>query len=176
MTRNVAVDRHVGLWDSARLFALLNMAMNDGYIASWHTKFDVYNYWRPVTAIQLAGTDGNPNTQADPTWTPLVTTPPIPDYDSGHSVEGGAAAEVLRRFFGTDHIRFAQCSRTLPAGQTCADSSPVVRSFTSFSQAANENGESRILVGFHFRKVVTAGIEHGRNVADRAVDRFLRPS
>ena len=77
----------------------------------------LYNYWRPVTAIQTADTDGNPNTDADPTWTPLVPTPPIPDHDSAHSVEGGAAAQVLRRFFGTDQISFETCSLTLPAGQ-----------------------------------------------------------
>jgi hypothetical protein len=68
--------------ENGRLFGLLNMAMADGYIGSWHTKFDVYKFWRPGTAIQLAGTDGDRRTEADPTWTPLVTTLPIPDYDS----------------------------------------------------------------------------------------------
>ena len=176
LTRSVAMDRHVGLWDSARLFGLLNLAMADGYIGSWQAKFPVYNYWRPVTAIQMAGTDGNPATEPNLTWTPLVTTPPIPDHDSGHAVEGGSAAQALKRFFGTDHISFTVCSRTLPVpAQTCTGSSPVLRSFSSFTQAANENGVSRILVGFHFRKAVTDGIEHGRKIADRAVNRFLEP-
>jgi hypothetical protein len=134
-----------------------------------------YNYWRPVTAIQNAATDGNPRTKADPTWTPLVTTPPIPDYDSGHSVEGGAAAQVLKEFFGTDHVRFTTCSYTLPPGQTCTDASPVPRRYTSFTQASEENGLSRILVGFHFRKAVKAGIVHGIKIGDRAADRFLQP-
>ena len=71
------------------------------------------------------------------------------------------AAAVLKRFFGTDHIAFTTCSLTLPAGQTCTDASPVLRSYASFSQAAEENGVSRILVGFHFRKAVDEGIEHG---------------
>ena len=176
LTRSIAMDRHVGLWDSARLFGLLNLAMADGYIGSWQAKFPVYNYWRPVTAIQLAGTDGNPATEPNPTWTPLVTTPPIPDYDSGHAVEGGSAAQALKRFFGTDHISFKACSRTLPdEAQTCTGASTVFRYFSSFTQAANENGVSRILVGFHFRKAVTAGIVHGRKIADRAVNRFLQP-
>jgi hypothetical protein len=175
LAREVALDRDVGLWESARLFGLLNMAMADGYIGSWYTKFQTYNYWRPVTAIRLAATDGNPDTVADSDWTPLVTTPPIPDYDSGHAVQGGAAAEVLKRFFGTDQVDFTACSRTLPAGQTCTDPAPVLRSFHSFTQAADENGLSRILVGFHFRKAVEEGIAHGRKIADRAVDRAMRP-
>jgi hypothetical protein len=175
LARTVALDRHVGLWESARLFGLLNLAMADGYIGSWFTKFQTYNYWRPVTAIQLAATDGNPDTVADDDWTPLVTTPPIPDYDSGHAVQGGAAAEALRRFFGTDHVDFTLCSRTLPVGQTCTDPAPVLRSYHSFTQAADENGLSRILVGFHFRKAVVEGIAHGRKIADRAVDRAMQP-
>jgi hypothetical protein len=161
-------------WAQARLFALLNMALADGYVSSFETKYH-YNYWRPVTAIRAADTDGNPRTSADPTWTPLVTTPPIPDYDSAHAVQGGAASTVLKRFFGTDRIGFTTCSLTLPAGETCTDPWPVTRSYASFSEAATENGISRILVGFHFRKAVEEGIEHGGSIGDLAVDRFLRP-
>jgi len=178
LARTVALDRHVGLWESARLFGLLNLAMADGYIGSWFTKFQTYNYWRPVTAIQLAATDGNPDTRADTDWTPLQPTPPIPDYDSGHAVQGGAAAEALKRFFGTDQVDFTLCSRTpppaLPAEQTCTGSAPILRSYHSFTQAADENGLSRILVGFHFRKAVVEGIAHGRKIADRAVDRAMQ--
>jgi hypothetical protein len=175
IARTVSADTGQDLWENARLFGLLNMAMADGYIGSFDTKYDGYNYWRPVTAIQLADSDGNPNTSADPTWTPLVPTPPIPDYDSAHSVEGGAASQVLKRFFGTDHIGFTTCSLTLPTGSTCAAAVPVVRSYTSFSQAREENGVSRILVGFHFRKAVDEGINHGRKIGNLAVNRFLRP-
>jgi hypothetical protein len=175
IARTVSADRGLDLWENARLFGLLNMALADGYIGSFDTKYRHYNYWRPVTAIQLAETDGNPNTSADPTWTPLVPTPPIPDYDSAHSVEGGAASQVLKRFFGTDRIDFTTCSLTLPAGSTCDDASPTLRSYTSFSQAREENGVSRILVGFHFRKAVDEGIDHGRKIGNRAVTHFLRP-
>ena len=175
IARTVSATRGLDLWQSARLFGLLNMALADGYIGSFDTKYHGYNYWRPVTAIRTADTDGNPGTSADPTWTPLVPTPPIPDYDSAHAVEGSAAAQVLKRFFGTDHIGFTACSLTLPAGSTCDDASPVVRSYTSFSQAREENGVSRILVGFHFRKAVDEGIDHGRQIGNRAVDYFLRP-
>jgi hypothetical protein len=139
IARTVAIRKGLDLWENARLFGLLNMALADGYIATFDTKYKAYNYWRPVTAIQNADTDGNPGTKADPTWTPLVTTPPIPDYDSGHSAGGGAAAQVLKQFFGTDHVRFESCSYTLPPGQTCTDASPVLRRYTAFTQAADEN-------------------------------------
>jgi hypothetical protein len=174
IARTVSATAGLTLWENARLFGLLNLALADGYIATFDTKSH-YNYWRPITAIREAATDGNPHTGADPTWTPLLDTPPIPDYDSGHSVEGGAAAQVLKRFFGTDTVSFSTCSTTLPAGCNCNDPSPVTRSYTSFSQAADENGLSRILVGIHFRKAVTAGIEHGRKIGDHAVNVYLQP-
>lgn len=174
IARTVAIAKGLTLWENARLFGLLNFALADGYISSFDTKYH-YNYWRPITAIREAASDGNPFTAADPTWTPLVTTPPIPDYDSAHSVEGGAAAQVLQRFFGTDEISFSACSTTLPAGGNCSDPMPVRRAYTSFTQAAEENGLARILVGFHFRKAVTEGIARGRKIGDRAVNHFLRP-
>ncbi len=174
IARTVSVDRGLGLWRNARLFGLLNLAMADGYIGSFETKY-LYNFWRPVTAIQNADTDGNPSTDVDPTWTPLVTTPPIPDHDSAHAVEGGAAAQVLRRFFGTDTISFETCSLTLPAGSTCDDASSVTRSYSSFSEAAEENAFSRVLVGFHFRNASEEGVKHGRRIGVRAFRLFLRP-
>ena len=162
------------LWENARLFGLLNMALADGYIAMVDTK-NHYNYWRPVTAIQTGDTDGNPDTTGDPTWTPLRGTPSNQDYASGHSIEGGAGAEVLKQFFGTDQISFQDCSVTLPAGSTCSDASPVFRSYTSFSQAAAENAYSRILIGFHFRKSIEEGTEYGRKIGKRAANLYLRP-
>ena len=174
IARTVSADTGLDLWENARLFGLLNMALADGYVGSFETKY-FYNYWRPVTAIQTADTDGNPNTDVDPTWTPLVPTPPIPDHDSAHSVEGGAAAQVMRRFFGTDQISFETCSLTLPPGSTCNDVSPVSRSYTRFSEAAEENAFSRILVGFHFRNANEQGVRHGRRIGNRAVSLFLRP-
>ena len=120
LARTVSAERVLEPWENARLFALLNVAMADGYIGSWDTKYH-YLFWRPVTAIRLGDTDGNPLTIGDPTWTPLQLTYPIPDYDSGHAVQGGVAAETLKRFFGTDHVGFTACSFTLPSGSTCAD-------------------------------------------------------
>jgi hypothetical protein len=174
LTRIVSASSGLDLWENARLFGLLNLALADGYIGSWETKHH-YNFWRPVTAIHAADTDGNPNTAADPTWTPLQPTYPIPDHDSAHAVEGGAAAEVLKQFFGTDHMGFSVCSLSLPAGSQCTDEVPVFRHYTSFSQAADENALSRILIGIHFRRATEEGIQHGRKIAKRAVNLFLKP-
>ncbi len=174
IARTVSRSQHLDLWENARLFGLLNMALADGYVGSFETKYH-YKYWRPVTAIRGAATDGNPWTRADSTWTPLVTTPPIPDYDSAHAVEGGAAAAVFRRIFGTDRIAFSACSRLLPAGDSCDDPSPVLRHFRSFSQAAHENALSRIYIGFHFRDAVETGVRHGRKIGNAAVSHFMRP-
>jgi hypothetical protein len=175
IARAVSAAEGLDLWENARLFGLLNMTLADGYIGTFEAKY-FYNFWRPVTAIQLADTDGNPDTTADPAWEPLLPTPPIPDYDSGHSVEGGAAAQVLKRFFKDDDVSFTACSLTLPAPEErCGGTSEVRRSFTSFTQAAEENGVSRIYNGFHFRNAVNKGIKHGRKIADRAVSHFLKP-
>ena len=151
IARTVSASRGLDLWENARLFGLLNLSMADGYIGSWEAKYH-YNYWRPVTAIRLAASDGNPYTEADLTWTPLLVTSPIPDYPSGHAVQGGAAAESLKQFFGPDDISFHACSLTLPAGSTCTDPAPVMRSYASFTDAADENALSRILIGYHFRR------------------------
>jgi hypothetical protein len=85
----------------------------DAAIVSWDCKY-VYNYWRPITAIQEADTDGNQDTIADPAWTPLLATPPFPEYTSGHSTFSGAAASVLAFFFKKDQMHFSIGSDDLP--------------------------------------------------------------
>jgi hypothetical protein len=132
-------------------------------------------FWRPVTAIHLANTDGNHRTVADPDWSSLEPTPAIPDHDSGHSVEGGAAAAVLRGFFRTDRVRFELCSFTVPAGGRCSDDHPIWRSYDSFSEAAKENARSRVLVGFHFTHATKVGTEHGTKIGRYVVRNYLQP-
>jgi hypothetical protein len=173
IARTVSVQQGLDLWENARLFGLLNVALADGYIAMKHTK-NHYNYWRPITAIRDGDEDLNPGTTGDSTWTPLRGTPPDQDYASGHSIEGGAGAEVLKHFFGTDRITFQDCSMTLPTGK-CGAASPVLRTFSTFTQAADENALSRILIGFHFRKSVTEGTAYGRKIGMRAVNLNFRP-
>jgi hypothetical protein len=164
IARIVSVQHGLDLWQNARLFGLLNFASADGYIADFENKY-FYKFWRPITAIRAADTDGNSDTIDDPTWDSLRGTPPAPDYTSGHSVEGGAMSEVLARFFG-DRVFFSTNATTQPG---------VTRSFTSFSQAAEENGNSRIYIGFHFRHAVTEGIKLGSKVGKVAFNHFLRP-
>ena len=105
-----------------------------------------------------------------------MSTPPSSDYDATQAAEAGAAAQVLERFFETDEVSFSTCSQTLSlAEERCGGAQEVRRSFSSFTQAAQENGVSRILIGFHFRKAVEEGIKHGQKIGNRAVNLFLRP-
>jgi hypothetical protein len=165
IARVVAQSQGLDSWDTARLLALVNLAMADGFIAGFQTKYD-FNFWRPVTAIRAGDTDGNDDTLADPTWSTLLNTPAIPDYTSTHSVLGGAASEVLRRFFHADEVGFTSTSGVPFAG--------ITRSFASFSDAARENGESRIYAGIHFRSAVEDGIKQGRKIGRFVCSHALR--
>jgi hypothetical protein len=153
------------LVENARLFALLNLALADAAIVSWDAKFE-YDYWRPVTAIRAADTDGNPDTAADPTWTPLIPTPPFPAYTSGHSTFSAAGAAMLADFFGTDDIAF-----TLESENPAAPD----RSFTSFSQAAEESGMSRIYGGIHWSFDNVRGLATGDALGHFVTANYLEP-
>ena len=159
------VSGRLSLLEHARLYAALNAAIADAYTTSLESKF-YYNFWRPITAIQKADTDGNPQTIADVTWEPAFATPPVPDYPSAHSAAGGAAAEVIEAFVGQGR-RFTHVSITGPiSGVPGAET----RSFTSVQKAANENAYSRMLVGIHFRRACTAGLQQGREVGRFVVE------
>ena len=118
---------------------------------------------------------GASGTTGDAAWMSLAPTPPIPDYESAHALQGAAAAQVMKRVFGRDNIGFSACSLTLPAGSTCNDANAVRRRYHGFDQAADENGVSRIYVGFHFRDAVEKGLRHGRQIGEWAFDQALRP-
>ena len=121
-----------------------------------------------MTAIPKADTDGNAATSPDPTWLSLRSTPALPDYPSTHSLLGAAAAEILRRFTGTDYFRFCM-------GSTTATPAGTQRSWTSFTQAELENAELRVMVGFHFRFACVTGVQVGRKVGKFAIGHSLRP-
>jgi hypothetical protein len=165
---NIVSEREgYDLHRTARLLALLNLAMADGFIVGWYQKRH-FAFWRPVTAIRKADADGNAATGPDPTWLSLRPTPALPDYPSTHSLLGAAAAEVLRRETGTDRFRFAM-------GSTTATPAGTERRWASFTQAELENAESRVLVGFHFRFACVTGVQVGRKVGRFAIGHALRP-
>lgn len=159
-------DHQPGLYKTARLFALMNIAIIDSYIAGWDSK-NYYNFWRPYTAIRAASTDGNDQTIADMTWESAEPTPPVQDYPSTHSTGANAAATVLAHFFG-NHTGFAMTSTTgVPANS--------VRSFSSFKQAANENADSRVMAGIHFRFATVAGQKMGDQIGNWTLKNHLKP-
>ena len=174
IARTVSAAQSLDLWQNARLFGLLNAAQADGYIASWSTKYH-YRFWRPITAVREAEHDGNPFTTGDAAWMSLRPTPPVPDYESAHAVQGAAAAQVMKRVFGRDHIAFSACSMSLPSGSRCSDGNAVRRHFHGFRDAAEENGDSRVLIGFHFRDAVEKGLKSGKQIGEWAVEQSLQP-
>jgi membrane-associated phospholipid phosphatase len=163
----LGAQRHMSLLENARLFAELNVAIADAAIAVWDAKYH-YVFWRPVTAIPLADTDGNPATIADPTWQPLLITPNHPEYPSSHAGLTGAAATVLAHFFGEDSS-FVVPSDALPG---------VVRSFSSFDAAQEEVANARIFGGIHYRASTDdgrkLGTAVGKYVLENAFQRFER--
>ncbi len=195
IARVIAIQQNNTEMENARMFAMVNLAMADAGITAWQTKFD-YEFWRPVTAIRESdpGTgptglgDGNPNTIGDPTWTPLGApadnnggtnfTPAFPAYVSGHASFGAAAFRTMANFYGTDDISFSFMSDEFNGITKDQDGNvrPVVtRSYTSFSQAAEENGQSRIYLGIHWSFDKTAGIEQGNQIADYVASKFAQP-
>jgi hypothetical protein len=164
--RVVAQTKSLDSWETARLLALINLAMSDGIIGGWQAKFD-FNRWRPVTAIRAGDSDGNEATAGDATWSSFLNTPPQPDYPSTHSVVAGAGSQVLRQFFGTDRIPF-----TATSGVPFAD---LTRSFTSFSEAAAENADARVYAGIHTRSAVEDGTRQGENIGRFVFKNALRP-
>jgi PAP2 superfamily len=166
IARTVSEQTNQNTWANGRLFALVNTALADGYIASWEAKY-FYNFWRPVTAITGGETDGNPETVADPSWSSFLFTPPIPDYPSGHATVGSAAARALEHFFENDFVTFSMTSGAPYPG--------ITRRFWSFSEAAHENAASRVLAGIHFWHASRGGIRQGEQIADHLSANLFRP-
>ena len=164
IAQTAALAHGTTLVQNARLFALLDLTLADSVIAFYDAKY-MYHFWRPITAIRAADNDGNPATAGDPNWTPLATTALDPSYPGAHAVVSAAGADVLSTFFGNDE-NFAVTSEVLPG---------VERTFTSFSDAADEASLSRIYAGQHFRFDEVAGERLGTQIADYVTSNFLLP-
>jgi hypothetical protein len=165
IAQTVALAHHSDLPTTARLFAELNLSAADSAIAFYDAKY-MYQLWRPVTAIRLADTDGNPQTIGESNWLPLAgNTAADPSYPGAHSTISAAAADVLTSFYH-DHQDFSLMSPALPG---------VTRSFTSFSAAVQEAGLSRIFSGQHTRLDHVAGLALGHDIAHFVLRTALLP-
>jgi hypothetical protein len=174
--RTLAVSQELDIVNSARLFAMENLAAADAQIGCWNDKY-YWQFWRPITAIREADTDCNPATQADPTWLPLfdpatpvcnpplLFTPPFPDHPSGHACASSAFVHTLRNFFGTDRIGFSAFSN-----KSC-----TTRSFDRFSDVLKEVIDTRVYAGIHFRTADTQGAVLGKKVAHYLKKHYFQP-
>jgi hypothetical protein len=195
LTMTIADQMGTDVVGLARLLALVNVAMADAGIASWESKFS-YQFWRPITGIResdedtgpTGAGDGNRSTRGDATFVPLGApasnlagpnfTPPFPSYPSGHATFGGALFEVLREFYGRDDIAFSFTSDEFNGETRGTDGQlrpTVTRSFSSLSEAEEENGQSRVYLGIHWSFDKTSGIEQGRKVAQYVVSNAFVP-
>jgi hypothetical protein len=164
IARILTTEKEMPLLATARLFALMNMAITDSYTAGWDSKY-FYNFWRPYTAIHAADVDGNDRTTADDTWVSFLPTPPVPDYPSTHSTGGNAAATVIA-LLTKGNTSFTMTSSTaVPAGST--------RSLNNVKLAADENAHSRVIAGIHFGFACEAGQEMGDQIGKWTVKNHL---
>jgi hypothetical protein len=163
--RQVSLAQRKTLAENARNFALLGMAIFDAMVVCFDSKY-FYDYWRPVTAIRLGHTDGNRRTDADPTWTPFVFTPPFPSYPSGHASFGGAARRVLERVFGKEGFAITLASPEVP---------DVVLHYASWKQITDDIDDARIYGGVHYRFDQEAAARQGRKVGRYVLRHWLRP-
>jgi PAP2 superfamily protein len=161
---SLGAERHLNLSENARLLALVNIALADAVIGCWDAKY-TYVSWRPVTAIPLADTDGNPGTISDPNWTPLLPTPSHPEYPSAHSCISSAGVRIMSNYFG-ENTQISVVSDQMPG---------VTRFFPSFSGVLDEVGNARVFGGMHFRTAVNDGRTLGTAVGDYVLSHALLP-
>jgi hypothetical protein len=160
----VVATRTLDLSETARVFALLYLAAADASIACWDAKY-TYNFWRPQPAIRGGDFDGNDLTAGDETWTPLINTPPHPEYPSGHATNSGAMAAILRLTFGDD-----------PGEPIVVTLSGITRQWDTFSDGVQEVIDARVYSGIHFRNSDEVGARLGQQVARFVLTHTLQPS
>lgn len=179
LARQLVLKEELNLWEAARLYALMNMAVYDAYINVFDNKFH-YNHWRPYTAIRWAENDENPNTLADLEWNNLHQhTYPFPSYPSAHGTASSAAMETLAHTLGKgndyDFVMVTQEVDSAGPFSEKMEMHPPTRSFSSFTEAGLEASLSRIYLGIHFRYDSEEGHRLGREIGNYAVENFLLP-
>ena len=162
--RDQVTVRHLDIVDAARMFAAADMTTADAIISVWHAKY-VHGYWRPITAINLADTDGNPATDPDRTWVPMIPTPPYPEYPSGYTAFASAESRSLANLFHTRHLQLTLIS-TAVGGARHYDSGRALR---------QDVVDARVWLGIHFRFGDTAARDMGVRLADWTLDHYFQP-
>jgi hypothetical protein len=157
--------RDLDIVEAARMFAAIDMSVADAVISAWYAKY-VYGFWRPITAINLADTDGNPATVADPNWVPLLTNPPYPEYPSGYNVFNSTVTHGIEELFETRHLRLTLISTAVPGVQRHYDSGRAER---------RDVVDARVWLGIHFRFANTAARDMGRRLTDWTLDHYFQP-
>lgn len=163
--RDQVTLRSLDIVDAARMFAAVDMTTADALICAWQAKLK-YGIWRPSTAIQLAGTDGNPATAADPSWTPLLVNPPYPDYLSGYNAAAGSASRALDRLVGPHPLNLTLTSTAVPGAIRHYDSGAAVRA---------DVVDARIWLGIHFRSADVAARDMSVDLADWTTGHYFQP-
>jgi hypothetical protein len=161
--RTLSAQQGLSLAENARLYAELYTSGADALITVWDDKGH-YRFWRPITAIRRADTDGNPLTDKDEAWLPLIPTPPYTEHSSGHAGLSGSFVATLQDFFGTDRI-----------GWTDTNNGGLTRSFDRLSQAIEEIENARVWSGIHFRNADEQGARIGRQVAGWRERHYFKP-
>ena len=169
VVHSVASARLTDIGDSARLFALAYVSASDSAINAWNNKRK-YNVWRPSTAILNAAVDGNPRTDDDPAWLPLINDPPYPDYTSGANALTGAITRTLENFFGDDVWKFTATTNATENGAPIAP-----RTYFSFSALLDDVVDARILLGIHFRFADEVSRRQGKQSADKVFAHAFQP-
>jgi hypothetical protein len=165
--RQLAEAKELDLAESARLFALFNMAVANTFITDWDAKF-TYNFWRPVTAIRNGDMDGNDSTERDAGWTPLNATPMHPEYPSQAAIICGVAVAILETVFGP--------KPAIPVTVTDLADPKVKREYDGIAKLADEHMNVRIWGGIHFRNSLEIGEEMGRRIAAYLIENSLKPA
>jgi PAP2 superfamily len=165
--RHLSAAKELGLADTARVFALLNMSLANNYVLNWDAKY-TYSFWRPVTAIRNGDTDGNDATERDPAWSPLNMTPMHPEYPSQATINATVAAAILESVFGP--------VTAIPFTATDVADAKRTRHFDSIADMVEEQKNVRIWGGVHYRTAIDVGADMGRKVAAYMIENALKPA